>query len=113
MSKKRPPELAPHLEAALRQAWIGYPNKLQPHTVDIVRVWVTDSHAAGKDCFVRSQGLYRLPGVPQPQPSPRAATTDMLCVGHRDTFIAPNGRVFVKDTITDQNDPSYRKAERP
>lgn len=106
---KRPPALAPHLEAALRQAWVGYPDKLQPLTVDVVRTWVAESHAAGKPCFVRSEGLYRLPGVPDPQPSAHPARVATPCVGHRDTFIDLDGRVFVKDTITNQDDPSYRK----
>jgi hypothetical protein len=33
-----------------------------------------------------------------------------VCVGHRDTVIDLDGRVFVVDTITNPTDPSYRKA---
>ena len=107
---KRPEPLADHLEAALRQSWVGYPDKLQPMTVDVVRTWVSDTHAKGLPCFVRSQGLYRLPGVPDPQPSAHPTREGLVCVGQRDTFIDLDGRVFVVDTIISPTDPSYRKA---
>jgi hypothetical protein len=110
---KRPEPLPDVVEAALRKKWQGWPDRVCPAAVDMMRDWIATAHTTGRPCYFRMQPLMRIRGVDAPQPFVRLAHGADPSVGYRELLIHADGTVTFNDIITDPRDPSYRKAARP